>query len=227
MTQTLALAMTSCPRPEPYVTSALVSLRDAGFHEPLHVFNEPDSHDVAAFPNVVTHDNPTQLGCFPNWKNALTWMVENAAWDWVLMLQDDVVWRNDSARQMHQAINAPALQQVGFISPYTSKAMIPKVPNPSGWVDAKFHNKAFWGALAICMPRSSAQSLLAFQRFRDHKHHRKLDVIVGNCFRDMDQAIKVHVPSLADHIGHISTLGRHKIKGNAWGRKGAGFRPRV
>ncbi len=219
---TLAIAMTTCPRKEAYAFRAVASLRAAGFTETLHVFAEPDSPELTQFANLTIHPAETKLGCFQNWRRAATWLYENLAEDWLMVLQDDVIWCHDACTQLGRAIHQPGLQAVGMLSPYTSKAMVPTGAK-TGWLNAKFHNRAFWGALAVCMPRASLGSLLALDRFRNHPHHRKVDVVIGNCFRDLGLAIKVHVPSLADHIGKISTLGRHKFLHNQWGRNGFRF----
>jgi hypothetical protein len=143
-----------------------------------------------------------------------------------MIVQDDVIYRDDTSHQLHKGINAPKLQEVGFLSPYASAAMVHPSHKPKkGWWPA-FHGKGkgFWGALTLCMPRKSAIKLLNNQRFKSHTHHRKVDVIVGNCFRDMHLDRRICLPSLCNHIGRVSTLGRHKIKGISHGRRGFRFR---
>ena len=217
-----------------YFEKSVFSTRKAGFDEPIHAFVEPgaDQHvpDVDRW-NIRVHNNKTKLGCFPNFKHGLTWLLENTDADWVLMVQDDAVWRRDSHNLLVNAAMHPDLQKAGMLSPYTSKAVVPgrfldPKPDDNRWVECKFHNKAFWGAVAMMFPRASAERLLnESQRFRNHKHHRKLDVIVGNSLRrELQMQIMVHVPSLVDHIGSWSTLGRHRYKGNQWGRRGYLFR---
>lgn len=231
----LAIGMTTAPREEPYVGRAYSSLRAAGFDQPLHLFLEPDSPFTNFEPDpddVVRHFATTQLGCFLNWKRALSHLAYREDADWVMVLQDDVIWRRDG-RAMVEA-ELPAWEAMGyrfgFASPYTSPAMVPftkkddyVVMGWEGWVAPEFHNNAFWGALAMIFSRESAQSLLTFDRFRKHDHHRKVDVVVGNCMRDMGREMRVAVPSLCDHIGERSTLGRDKIKGIQWGRRGFAF----
>lgn len=211
------------------------SLRAAGFAQSVHLFAEPDAPEVGSEPNTVFLRNQEQLGCYRNWKRALQWLVENTAADWMLLVQDDVVWRSDASDRIHQAIHCPALQEVGFLSPYTSPAMVPRFGRPAeGWIEARFPNwgywgywgvRCFWGALALCLPRTSALALLACPVFKHHAHPRKLDSVVGRSFRELGKSCKVHVPSLADHIGEVSTLGRDGIKRNQWARCGYKFRP--
>lgn len=221
-----------------YTEQAIKSLRDCGFTETLHLFVEPggEQHVPAVNYNYEVHNNDEVLGCFKNFARGLWWLVERVPTaDWYFMLQDDCLWKKDGYAQMRAACADPAHASVGFLSPYTSKSMIAFGKDrrgrmlaskaPKGWVQHKWHNKAFWGAVCMVFPRQSAKDLLDFPRFRGHTHSRKLDVVVGNCTRDMGKAGLVHVPSLCDHIGHFSTLGRHRLKGNRWGRRGWGFQP--
>lgn len=221
-----------------YFEKSVFSFRQAGFSEELHAFVEPGAEQHV--PNrrrwkINVHQNDTRLNCFPNFKHGLRWLVDNTDADWLFMLQDDANFRQDCAARVHEAINRDDLQQVGMLSPYTSKAMIPPGDMPRAgvkrvadkWVTCKFHNKAFWGAVAMLFPRASAVAMMEDQRSRfvTHNHHRKLDVVVGNSLRrDIGLDIMVHVPSLVDHMGSWSTLGRHRLKGNQWGRRGFMFR---
>ncbi len=240
----LAVGMTCAPRrfgdAAQYTQKALLSLRRAGFNEHLHLFCEPGKIIVPNskkfnFGVVQTHDRGhpmgTVLGCFRNWRTGLDWMLANVPAAGYLMLQDDCIWREDGHTQLMVAMADPELfgPHIGFISPYTSKAMVRHAGRPEeakGWTTACFYNKAFWGALAICMPASSARALSENGRYTGHTHSRKLDVVLGNVFRDMSKSMLVHVPSLCDHIGSYSTLGRHRIKGNQWGRSGYNYRER-
>lgn len=245
MPKSLALGMTiglrsSQGRVFDYAAQAIISLRKAGFQEPLHVFIEPGAlmHvPNAGRWNLVVHKNKQKLGCFPNFKRGIQWLLKNEKFDWVMMLQDDATWRKQGSDILHAAINHPDHQRVGFLSPYTSVAMVGKGRKKelrtqvdekrdiiTDWVDVRFHNRAFWGAVAMCFPRDRAEGLQTARRYKNHKHHRKLDVVVGNTIlRDCKQSILVAVPSLVDHIGTWSTLGRHRIKGNQWGRRGVAF----
>ena len=241
---TFSLGMTVGMRKEgrktyQYCTQAVANLRGVGFIEPLHLFVEPDA--TGHVPNEQTYDvyphrNKKNRGCFRNFAHGLTWLTRFAPADWYFMIQDDCLWRDDAYKLMQQTCNDPQYADVGFLSPYTSKSMVPfgKVKGkakkglaPTGWVQHKFHNKAFWGAVCMVFPRQTAMELLAFPRFVKHRHHRKLDVVLGNCMRDMEKRGLVHVPSICEHIGQFSTLGRHRIRGNKWGRKGFGFTEKV
>lgn len=237
MTRTIAVAVTIGRRQEgatvyDYFPRSLSSLRAAGFTQPVHAFVEPgaEQHLPADAVDLVPHHNAEKLGCFPNFKQGLHWLLDNTDADWLLMLQDDAVWRADGAAVLQAAVDDDSHQDVGFLSPYTSKSMVSvplqrKPPKQQRWVDCKFYNNSFWGAVAMCFPRAGAVRMVEeSRRFRQHTHHRKLDVVVGNAMRDLKLRMLVSVPSLVDHIGSWSTLGRHRFKGNQWGRRGFGFR---
>ena len=241
---TFALGMTVGARVDKgvafqYCSEAIDSLRDAGFMEELHLFVEPgaDIHvpnDHEKHRLIVTQHKKNR-GCFKNFHFGLDTLVTETTADWLFMIQDDCLWKPNSYALMQDVCNDPANQDVGFLSPYTSKSMIPfgkskktrkpmKGLAPKGWVQHKFHNKAFWGAVCMVFPRQAAIDMLALPRFKNHRHHRKLDVVIGNCTREMEKRGLIHVPSICDHIGDWSTLGRHRIKGNKWGRRGWGFK---
>lgn len=238
----LAIGMTVGARRETktvyeYCSQAVSSLRRVGFTEELHCFIEPDAEghvpDHSRW-NIVPHVNAKTLGCFLNFKHGLDWLLKTTDADWFLMLQDDCVWRADGAQLVHAAIERPDMQDAGFLSPYTSKAMVEetlRVPearwaSENLWAPCRFHNRAFWGAVSMLFPRRSATLMnTQSQRYLTHRHHRKLDVVVGNAMRaELNLPIYVHVPSLCEHIGSFSTLGRHRFKGNRWGRRGFLFR---
>ena len=217
-----------------YVRESLSSLRSAGFAQTVHAFCEPQA--VTALPetdtNVNVHAHDVAKGCFPNFRHSLNWLIDNTESDWILLMQDDCVWHPAAYDVLHRGFEQ--LPEAGFISPYTSRAMVEgghpghndlSIELPAGWVPHRFHQKAFWGAVCLAFPRKSAEDLVSFRRFVTHDHHRKVDVVVGNCTRDMQKTGYVHVPSICDHIGQHSTIGRDRIKGISWGRCGLRFNP--
>jgi hypothetical protein len=223
----LAIGMQTAWRPDPVIDTSLDSLRAAGFEQTVHVFAEPTAQ-VKKRPDIELRRNAHTQGCFPNWRNTAVWMFVNTDADWIMVLQDDVVWRNDGRAQLEAGMAAhPA---VGMLSPYCSPKMLPhdlrqNASPEESWQEAQFYDKTFIGALALCFPRESLGKLLHHDRFLSHTHHRKTDTLVGNTLRlELGLSILVHIPSLANHIGKWSTIGRHKIHGIQWGRVGHLFR---
>lgn len=217
-----------------YCQQALESLRVAGFTEPVHLFLEPgaERHLPESRDNLILHQNERQLGCFQNFRHGLRHLMVGHQSDYYLMLQDDALWAPGAAATLWAKLAEAKTAKLGCLSPYTSRAMVnPKVKvkynedRKPMWVDCEFYHRAFWGAVALCFPHAAAAAMESKSpRYRNHDHSRKLDVVVGNALKhDLRLKILVHVPSLVQHIGTFSTLGRHKFKSNQWGRKGFEF----
>jgi hypothetical protein len=235
----LGIAITTAPRPEgqDYFSLAHASLRSAGFDEHLHVFAEPGSPTVAD-EEMTRHAHKQKLGCFGNFRQAVRHMSKQEEYDWVLMLQDDVVFRDDAAARLRAEVVSREVAKTGFLSLYTNKAMRPATADgrEEGWHRPNFYmgevakgkrpakrGKGYWGALAGCWPRETLVRMQQHPRFRDHTHHRKVDVVIGHSCIEMGLDVATYVPSLADHVGARSTIGRDKV-GNQWGRYGKDFR---
>ena len=94
----------------------------------------------------------------------------------------------------------------------------------TGFVPAATDKHSFWGALALLFPPKALEKLLTAPRFMAHEHTARLDVVVGNTIVcDLQMDLCVHVPSLCDHLGAWSTIGRHKIPGIQKYRRGYDF----
>ena len=216
----LAIAMTSAPRHAPTLERALASLRGAGFHGDVQLFIEPRTFAKAApiFDHVHLHENPHQLGCFNNWKKALEWLVRSSRAAWMLVLQDDAVWRTCGAEVLRAQMHASRNERVGLLSPYTSPAVVTDAFT-NGWNECRA-GWNFWGALAFCLKRDAAKELLQHPRFTKHVG-TQVDAVVAASMLDLGWTSLVHVPSLVDHIGTTSTIGRDDDP--AWGRRGYRF----
>jgi len=233
------VGVTTAPRADgakrhDYLTPSLLSLTKAGW-QPPHVFAEPDSNFTALVSAGVSsvYRNADTLGCYANWKQGLTHLLRLAddmnaeclgSCRWLLMLQDDVIWSDKTnPASLYAAVHSvPRPEQVGAFSWYTSPSMVGT--DDTGFVHAALHKHSFWGALALMFPIESARRLLTAPRFVNHPKDCRLDVVIGNTLSlDLCLRLLVHNPSLCDHIGAFSTLGRHKIKGIQSNRRGHMF----
>ena len=213
---------------EQYCSQAVNSLRDVGFTEPLHLFIEPGAEvHIPEGDNFEVHQNPEQYGCYRNFRCGLKYLTENTDGDWFLMLQDDAIWADNSYQILIDAMADPEKQNVGFLSPYTSKTMLSKSVRAKarkqkpGWHECTFYRGKFWGAVAVAFPRRSAERLENESKiYREHTHHRKLDVVMGHGIRELGLEILMAVPSMVEHVGAFSTLGRHKKFLNQFVRRG-------
>lgn len=205
----LALAMTLAPRREVTFACALESLRDAGFHEDVHVFAEPGTFAQHTRPSgdlLHVHENVSKRGCFANWKYALEQLLAYTTAQWFLVVQDDVIWRRGSAEILREQMRVRQELRTGLLSPYTSPQVVEE-----GFVDGWNECRAgwgWWGALTFCMKRGAAEELLRHPRFAEHADLQQVDAVVAASMLDLGRPSFVHVPSLADHIGTTSTIGR-------------------
>ena len=123
--------------------------------------------------------------------------------------------------------------KVGFVSLYTNRSMRPREIY-RGWGLANYHaTRGYWGALACCWRWESLQRALGTDCLLhpEHSHpvevvpvdYRKVDVLIGRACLDLSLQIYTPYPSLTDHIGSHSTIGRDLIPGIQSGRRGIGF----
>jgi hypothetical protein len=215
--------MTTAPRREPTLVRAINSLRAAGFHEEIHVFAEPEAlgeleRSALAAARAIAHDNTSKRGCFGNWKSALEWLIVHTSTPWVMILQDDAIWSLGSSEMLLVQMRKRQDPRTGIISPYTSPAVVKK-DFVDGWNECRA-GWDFWGALAFCMKRVAAEELLRHPRFMKHAQPLQVDAVVAASMLDLGRPSFVHVPSLVDHIGNTSTIGR-----SGGGRRGYRFEP--
>ena len=223
----LALAMTTAPRRQATLDRSLSSLRAAGFGEDVHVFAEPgtlsDSGSSALATldgRMILHENAYGRGCFGNWKGALEWLILQTTASWMLLLQDDAIWQPDSAKELFAQMAVRQDQRTGLISPYTSPVVVAN-NFVDGWNECHA-GWGFWGALALCMKRVAAEELIQHPRFANHAGDKQVDAVVAASMLDLNRPSFVHVPSLVDHIGATSTIGRDGDSEE--GRRGYRFR---
>lgn len=209
---TLAVAMTTAPRRMPTFHRALLSLRRAGFSEHVHVFAEPGAWSQIPRPHderAVTHDHAVTLGCFENWRHTLTYLLEQTAAPWLLVVQDDAIWAPKSANTLRAATVTRNDLGTGFLSPYVNANDVPP-GSVDGWNECR-SGWYLWGALALCIPRDAATALLQHPRFVKHPVDQQVDAVVAASMLDLERPSYVHVPSLVDHVGATSTLGHDDV----------------
>ena len=228
LSQLLAIGIQAAPRNRALIDITLQSLRGAGFQMPLSVFLEPGTV-VGFLEDVQYHFNPEVLGAFANWRQVAMHLLLRTSAPWLMIVQDDVQWRDDAAAILREAITRFRPERTGFLSPYAGAAMVPhssrRRSQVQHWVEAQFANRAFIGAQALCFPRRTLHRIVAHDDFLQHASSRKIDVLIGNIVRrKLQLPIRIHVPSLAEHVGwDCSTLGRHTIRGIQWARRGYNF----
>jgi hypothetical protein len=218
----LTLVVYTAPRKGAHpLAGTLASIRAAGFTQHIHVFSDayavPDALKLYEPVTVHTYSG-ADIGCFKNWKRSTSWLMPNAPSSWYLFMQDDIEWRSDGYKKFKEIADdvdagrsSISRGSLGLLSFYTSPAMVSERAVTNGWHDARYYGatRGFWGALAMCMPYEALAALVANPRIRKHKSPRQLDYIIGDAFRNHMKpplAVKIHVPSLVEHTGELSTI---------------------
>lgn len=223
-TPILTIAMTTAPRRAPTLTRALTSLREAGFGEIVHLFAEPGTFDQTPRPideRTIVSEHVSTLGCFGNWKHAITYLLAATSAQWLLVVQDDAIWAAGSADALRAELATRKNQRIGFLSPYVTESDVP-VGAADGWIECR----SGWnlcGAVALCLERGTARQLLWHRRFVEHRSTEHVDSVVAASMLDLGRPSYVHVPSLVDHVGYTSTIGHDdvapKLRGYRFGEK--------
>lgn len=172
--------------------------------------------------------NPEQLGVFENWRTTLRGCLadaEQTGAGWILMVQDDACWTRYAARLLDTLTMIVNRRELGAISLYTAPMMVPHrdaaEPAPSVLTSpysrlllrpAALDRHSFWGAVALLFPTTAAAALLEDPVFQAHTHQARLDVVIGRAIvESMQHKLYVTLPSIVDHLGEISSIGRHKV----------------
>lgn len=218
----LAIGIITADRPGlPTICATISSLRAAGFTQTLHIFTEAltvSENALHNYDNNIRVFKDVPAGCVPNWRRAAHWLADNTTSPWIMIMQDDVIWCSGGADILTETLSvvdtgASSIKRnnLGVLSAYTSPAMLSAGTSGVGWLEARFYGKTkgLWGALALCFPRESLLSLLSNKRFVKYKETRALDYVIGDTLRNYSSpplCVKIHAPSLTDHIGDKSTI---------------------
>ena len=229
----LTIGITTAERSEPYLARTLDALRYGGWPAGVYVRSEPGVVLPPLPEGSSIYVNETRQGCFHNWHQAAWHLVEHTTTPWILLLQDDVIFTAKTFPLLAELLPQFDQPDIGFVSLYTNRAMAPRVVR-AGWGLANYAaNRGYWGALATCWRRDSLRAALhtaaLSQPERAHPEgtptvmHRKIDVLIGRACAELSLKIYTPLPSLVDHIGERSTIGRDLIPGIQAGRRGLGF----
>jgi len=212
-----SIGMTTAPRRRPTLHHAVRSLREAGFHERLHLFCEPGSPRSPVDGRLTRHANRCRLGCFGNWDRALGHLLRHESAGWLMIVQDDAIWSPGAASILRAEIAGRQAQRIGFLSPYVTGKDV-----SDGFVEGwNLYEGGWnlWGALALCMPRDAALDLVRHGRYASHPGPNAIDAVVAASMLDLGRPSLVRVPSLVDHVGETSTIGHDDVAGGLRGHR--------
>lgn len=207
----------TAPRSADYLSQCLGSLKNAGWDSPI-VFAEPGSSIPAATTSIVRRKT---YGDWTNWATGLfELLLSEPNTDYFLMAEDDAVVCAGAKHYLEHVL--PQLGEFASLSLYT-----PSVYHKPRFVG--FHNELgghrTWSTVTVVMHRQKAISFFSDPDVQRHRFENIFDVEDGfwSCNKvDPQNSIKdavigqwaakhcwpvyYHTPSLAQHIGVVSTI---------------------
>jgi len=203
----LAIGMIACERPTLDVHAAIDQLRFGGFDDLVHLFCEPGMPPLRPMARVIEHHNPVRRGVMGNWSYCLRWLLEHTSADYLMVCEDDVEYCRGARDAWERSTSV--LSQVGYWSLYTPRRDRELVCKSEGWT-ASNRGRDTWGTQCMCFPRASAALVLRY----DPLHHEDqmrgaTDAVVAQCFVDARIPCYYHNPSLANHLGRVSSIGHN------------------
>jgi hypothetical protein len=172
----LMVGCTTIPRGQPYLERTLISIESADLFP--YLFHDRDGNAVV------------------NWKMALGSLTMHDS-AYVLLIQDDVVFCRN-LRNYISALKWP--EDAGCISLYTPDI----IPDMSPGLHAA--GGTTWGACALLFRTKTAIELLKTRTVATWPIDRRIDVMVGQAVRELGLRFYYHRPSLAQHIGEVSSF---------------------
>lgn len=203
----IEFAMITAPRKESTLSKSLASFRDE-FGDDIRIFAEPGEYDFPSW--VKTSMNIDKLGCFKNYNQALTRLVNTTKKEFVCVLSDDVIYSKGALNILIQGVEKEQKRYAAY-SLFTPGQNIVKRFIPNGWIEINPGWDGWGGSFVI--PTQTARDIINTRFYRNHlatyEKNEQIDACMYSAFRELGLKSFVHNPSLAYHIGMTSTLG-HK-----------------
>lgn len=206
---TFAIAMLTAPRPHgATIGAALESLRDAGFHESVHVFDDGAGLALAD-PYTLIYPRAQRLGSSTNFYSALRTIVGNEA-DWFVVLEDDTTWSTPPGRGryvLEELLADVPLIKFGALSLHCMRAVSDHLEQlhgggrrlAPGLYESRLGART-WGSQALVFSRSSAISLIGSLVMQQSIYDRqRIDQAVGGALKALDLALYYWLPCLVRH----------------------------
>jgi len=187
------------------VNRSINSLRRAGCND--WIFVSSDGPVYLTDDNVLVNVNDPPKGVLKHWFFALQWILGHRdRFDWILMLQDDVTWSKKGWEVLLEELQTfPAdPETVGFVSLYLHRTTwgsmkSSKVKKP-GIYEAKARGSyKFDGALALAIPRTTAELLVHDPEMRKWHRNRNIDNVVEGRLAEYGFRNFHRIPSLVNH----------------------------
>ncbi len=207
----IACGITTAPRSDAdYLPCTVASLRASGF-DPL-IFAEPGSPVDG---DATTVWRQKTLGLAENWRRSLDVLCQLGD-DAILLCQDDVVLCRGIAEWLEGAMwpcettGAVSLYCPSHYANHAGGPIAIRAPDPQNT----------WGACALLFPRNVAEEIVKHPIITGWTSDRGLDRCVGRVVAEMGLNFWYLTPSLAQHVGEVSSIPDYT--GAAAGRRAAG-----
>lgn len=149
-----------------------------------------------------------RVGCFKHYYRVLADLVATTDTPFVGIIPDDVILATTFAAKCIDGATGS-----GYAAGYTPHGMTrmsARIRIGRGWVTIRGGwGKSYGGCYVY--PREVAQKILSHPYIIAHrdqyKPNKQIDAAIPELMHRLGLTQKMHVPSLADHIGHSSTLG--------------------
>jgi hypothetical protein len=210
-----AVGVTTAPRDQSTLGLSVDSLIRAGWTNPV-IFADGKVDVPRRFDHLRTTRRVNQLGAWPNFLLGLQELLfaEPDA-DAYLMVQDDAVFCDgvDVREYLEDHVlwpgASPSIVSLYCPAPYT------KEPDTWHTLDEAW----VWGALAFVFLAEIAKRMILDKAVHEHRWQKErngkalIDVMIGEWAARNESPIHYPVPSLVQHIGHVSTVfaGNHVL----------------
>jgi len=215
------IAVTTSPRKDCTLAYCLASIEACGWN-PI-VFAEPGSTET----DYQTIQNETRLGVWHNWLHAARWSLENTSTEYIMTVQDDVVFHPESKKFL-DFIQWP--KNAAFVSLYTPRHYSRKRPVGVNAVGTK----SLWGACALTWnrrvlevvidtpiaknwlgaPTRTKNPMVFEMRKQNPQTIANSDTAIGKIVRKLDLKMYFIDPSPCHHIAQYSTIAHGGNQGN-------------
>lgn len=211
-----AVGITIAPRKLPTYTETIDSVIRTGWTEP-HLFCEPNVILMDRHRNLPITERKDTMGCWKNWYQTAKDLVDfYPEADAYAIFQDDVIFCL-GVRSFLEKCLWP-VENPGVISVFTPSHY---KQDRIGWHKTdKGHT--LWMAQTFIFTPKSIRNMINHPVCVNWKGDRNVDNVIGNWARQTRLFPYYHTPSLAQHIGTVSTIWTNNPKRNqARGRKAA------
>lgn len=211
----LATAIITAPRPKPTLEHSILSYRDAGFDNALHIRADGEvqpfrSSYVDQWNSSITL-NPRPLNNLRNWIAACQDLLDHSSASYLMVCEDDITWAENAAGVLTSELSNWSRSNTGMISLYLPRRMsklLEQLYSPgsrlrSGYYGIRFGRK-LWGAQCLVFPRAEAQALLTCGYMKavvsDPTKTINVDAHIAESMLLREREIVYRVPCLVDHV---------------------------